>query len=263
MTRRLSAAFGLGALALSACAPLALLALWSVAGAWFYPALRPPTFTLEAWRTLASARARLGSAALTSLGLAVANGALAAAIAFPVGRALATLTGWRRRLGAALVFLPVAAPPIALGIGLQYSALALGLGGTPLGVLLAHAVPSVGFLSLYFLGIFSAFDRRLEDEARSLGATTAQVLRRVTLPLLRRPIAEAVLLGMLISWAQVPLTQLVGGGLVRTLPLEVLAYVRAGQDRYAAAGALLLVLPGLAAIAAARIAARRAEVPPL
>jgi putative spermidine/putrescine transport system permease protein len=86
-----------------------------------------------------------------------------------------------------------------------------------------------------------------------------QVRLLVTLPLLRRPLLEAWLLGFLVSWAQLPLTLVVGGGLISTLPLEVFAYMQAGQDRYAATGALLLLIPPLIALAATRAAAGRTE----
>ena len=246
-------------LALSAAGPLLLLLLWSVSREWFFPALLPPALTGDAWAQLAGGSA-LARAASASLALALACGAGATLVAFPIGRALARLRGWRRHAGAAAAFLPVAAPPIALGTGLQFFFLTLGLGGTAAGVLLAHLVPAAGYLSLYFLGIFSAFDERVEDEARTLGATPAQLLVHVTLPMLRRQLGEAFALGFLISWSQVALTLLIGGGVVRTLPLEVLAYVRAGQDRFAAAGALALTVPPVLALAAAHLAARRTEV---
>jgi putative spermidine/putrescine transport system permease protein len=264
--RRLARPFGravlVAALALSAVVPFALLALWSVSRQWFYPALLPPELTGESWRAVVGGGAALSRAAVASLVLAALTGALGCALALPVGRALDRLGGWRRHLGAAAAFLPVAAPPVAVGTGLQFFLLTLGLGGTALGVLLAHLVPAVGYLSLYFLGVFSAFDARVEEEARTLGATPLQVLRAVTVPMLRRQIAEAFALGFLISWAQVALTLLVGGGAVRTLPLEVFAYVRSGQDRFAATGALLLAVPPLVALAAVRLAARRTEVVP-
>jgi putative spermidine/putrescine transport system permease protein len=166
-------------------------------------------------------------------------------------------------VGAAFAFLPVAAPPMALAVGVQFFFLRLGLGGTALGVLLAHAVPAAGYLTLYFLGVFAAHDPAAEEAARTLGATARQTFWRVTLPALRRQVAEAAALGFLVSWAQVALTLLVGGGLVRTLPTEVFSYVRSGQDRYAAAGALLLGVPPLLALAAARVAARRTAIPTL
>ena len=245
-------------LAASAAVPLGLLAVWSVAGAWFYPALAPSAYSAEAWRQVAGGD--LAAAAGRSVALGAGAALLGTAAGLPVGRALARLAGWRRRLGAALAFLPVAAPPVALAVGTQLFFLRLGLGGTALGVLLAHTVPAAGYLALYFLGVFAAHDAGPEEEARTLGATARQAFWRVTLPALRRQVAEALALGFLVSWAQVAFTQLVGGGLVRTLPTEVFSYLRSGQERYAATGALLLSVPPLLALAAARVAARRAAV---
>ncbi|HEU4700159.1 MAG TPA: ABC transporter permease subunit [Gemmatimonadales bacterium] len=246
-------------LALSAAAPLVLLVAASVGRAWFFPALLPTELGLESWRDAFAPDARLAGAAATSLVLALGVGAVALGVAVPVGRALAGLAGWPRRLAAALVFLPVAVPPIALATGLQVTLLRLGLGGTLVGVLLAHAVPAAGYATLYALGVFTAYDRRLDEQARTLGAPPLEVLRRVTLPVLRRPLLEIFALAALVSWAQVPLTLVIGGGTVRTLPVEVLAYVRAGQDRWAATGALLLVLPALLALGPVVLGARRTE----
>ena len=249
----------LALLAVSSLAPFALLAAASVGRDWFWPALLPPRLSADAWRALLGGGARFAAAAATSAALALGTGVLAVVAGFPAARALARLHRRLRHLAAAALFLPVAAPPIALGVGLQVSFLTLGLGGTLAGVLLAHAVPAVAYAALYLLGVVAQLDPRLEDEARALGATPRQTLVRVVLPALRRPLAEAFVLGALVSWAQVPLTLLVGGGAVSTLPLEVLAYARAGQDRWAAAGALALVIPALAALAAVALGVRRTE----
>lgn len=248
-------------LATSALTPFGLLVAWSVGETWFYPALVPSGLTAESWRQVAGGA--LGVAAARSVALGAGTAVVGVALGLPVGRALAGLGGWRRGLGAALAFLPVAAPPLAVAVGVQYYFLRLGLGGTAAGVLLAHAVPAVGYLALYFLGVFAAYDAGPEEEARTLGASSWQALRLVTVPALRRQIAEAAALAFLVSWAQVALTQIVGGGLVRTLATEVFAYVRSGQDRYAATGALLLSAPPLLALAAARVVARRTAVPTL
>jgi putative spermidine/putrescine transport system permease protein len=144
------------------------------------------------------------------------------------------------------------APPIALGLGLQYVFVSLGLAGTTVGVIIAHVVPATSFLAIYFTGVFGAVDPRIEDEARSLGATPMQVWTRITIPIVKRPIGDALALGFLVSWAQVPLTLVIGGGIVRTLPLSVYDYVRSGETRYAATGALLLTVPPILALLAAR-----------
>lgn len=251
-------------LALSAVAPILLLLAWSGAGEWFWPSLLPTRWSAERWEALlaggSGSGGRLAGATVRSLGLGAATGVLASVLGLPIGRALAELGGWRRGVGAAAAFLPVAAPPLALAVGLQYSMLRLGLGGTLGGVLLAHLVPALGYTALFYLGVFTVFDARVEEAARTLGARRWQVLSRVTLPLLARPMIEAFVLGFLVSWAQVPLTLVVGQGMVPTLSVEILAYVRAGQDPLAATGALLLVVPPLLMMAAAGLAIRRTAV---
>lgn len=249
----------LAMLALSSVGPMVLLAVWSVSGAWFFPALLPRTVTLAAWRAAAGDHALL-SALGSSMLLASGTAILACVVAVPFGQLLARLAGWRRYVGAAAAFLPVAAPPLALGTGLQVAALAAGLGGTLFGVLLAHLVPAVGYLSLLFLGTFTLLDARPAEAARTLGATAWQVWWRVRLPQLRTPVVEAVAIGFLVSWSQFALTLVVGAGAVRTLPLQVYAYVQAGEDRAAAVGALLLILPPALAFASLRWAAVRTAV---
>ncbi len=250
----------LAALAVSSLLPLLVLLLQSVGVSWRWPLLLPEAYTTIAWRAIAGAA--LGAAALTSTLLALATAITSVLIALPVGRALATLrTPWRH-VAAALVFLPVAAPPIALGAGLQVATLQLGLGGTFAAVWMAHCVPAIGYASLLFLGVFGARDAHDEEAARSLGASRAQVWRFVLLPTLRGPIGDALAICFLVSWAQVALTLVIGGGAVRALPIEVLALVRAGQDREAAVGALLLVVPAMLALSALRAGARRTTALP-
>ncbi len=238
--------------------PLALLVVVSMSGGWRFPSLLGASPGVASWASLPLGR--LAQAALTSLTLAMATGGVAAGIGLPLGRALARLTGWRRALGAACAFLPVATPPLLVGIGLQYSLLRIGVSGSWTGVLLAHLVPAAGYTALFFLAVFTSWNFEIEGAARQLGATPLQTLRRVTLPLLRRPLVEAFLLGFLVSWAQVPLTLLIGQGRVRSLTVEVLSLISAGQDPVAAAGAILLVLPPIALMVAIGWAVREVEV---
>lgn len=235
--------------------PLILLPVASLAGQWFFPALWPETWDLGAWRRVGATHGLLRATAM-SIVLGVIAAAAGTAIALPTGRLLARLDGWPRHAFTAAVFLPVAAPPIALATGLHTLFLRAGLAGTFGGVALAHMVPVTGYLALFFLGVFLVHDDRAEAEARTLGGSAFQVLVHVTLPALRVPLTTALVLGFLISWAQVPLTLVIGAGLVSTLPLEVFAFMNAGDDRLAAATGVLLALPPLVAVGAGWAAQR-------
>jgi len=241
-----------------AVVPMALLAVVALSGGWRFPTLLGEAPGLSGLTELGTGP--LGAALWTSGGLALASAVASTALGLIAGRALARASGWTRVLGSMCAFLPVATPPLLIGIGLQFSFLSLGLAGTGTGVWLAHVVPATGYTTLYFLGIFTSWDFGIERAARRLGASRAAVLRRVVLPLLRRPLTEAALLGFLVSWAQVPLTLLVGRGRVRSLTVEVLSLLEAGQDPVAAAGALLLVLPPLLLIGVVTWGVREAGV---
>lgn len=246
-------------LVLSALLPVVVLIATSVGQEWFYPALLPGDVSLESWRA-ALTDARLGGALLTSVALAVSTGVIATAVGAWAGRAIAAASGWRRAIGAAAAFIPVAAPPIAVATGLHATVLLTGLGGSLVGVLLGHLVPAVGYTTLYFIGVFAVHDRGVEDAALTLGASRFTTLVRVVLPMLRPQLADSVLLGAIVSWGQVALTLLLGGGRVRTLPVEVMDFVVAGQDRFAATGSLLLIVPPLVAFAIVRLSARNTEL---
>lgn len=246
------------ALAVWALVPLALLVVVSLAGGWRFPTLLGFDPGGHAWAELASGP--LLSATGSSLVLGLATGLAATGIGVVAGRSLARGSGWRRSLGAMFAFLPVATPPLVLGVGLQFTFLRLGLGSTFVGVWLAHLIPAAGYTTLYFTGIFTAWNFGVETAARRLGATSWQIATRVVLPLLRRPLVEGVLLGFLVSWAQVPLTLLIGQGRVRSLAVEVLTLMQAGQDGIAAAGAILLTLPPLLLIGVAIWGTGEAEV---
>jgi len=258
---------------LQAILPLLFLALLSVGEGWFFPRLLPEQLTLAgwgealgvAWRAdgLPSGWGRLGRAASSSLLLGTLTATLGSGIALLAGRRLARLRGWRLHLATAGAFLPIAAPPVALGAGLHLIVLRGGLGGSHLGVLAGHLVPASAYLTLFFLGVFSLRDDRLQEGARTLGATSLQTLRLITFPTLAPAIATAWILGFLISWAQVPLTLILGGGAVSTLPVEVLAYASSGQDRHAAVGALLLTVPPLLLMAGMRWAFPSDELLPV
>lgn len=246
----------LAALGLSVVLPLVALLLAAFGLRWFFPALLPEAWSTESWQALGEGR--LLAALLESIGLGLIVGVVATALALPTGRTIARARGAIQHLGAAAAFLPVAVPPIALAAGLQLALLRAGMGGTRGAVLIGHLVPATGYLSLYFFGIFRGLDPEIEAAARTLGASRWQVIRRVLAPILARPVREAIALGFLVSWAQVPLTLVLGGGRVRTLATEVVAYVQAGQDRYAATAGLLLAIPAVLALAIARRSADRA-----
>ena len=247
----------LAVLAVWASAPIGVLILRALAESWRFPQILPAV-PAALPRLSAFGGARIVSALGTSLLLAVAAGLIGTMAGFAIAHSASRASRLFRSLTLAAAFLTVIAPPLALGVGVQVAILRLSLGGTFTGVLFAHLVPVIGYLTLFAVGVFGSLDPSLEDEARTLGASPRQVLVRVLVPLLGRRLGEAAILGALISWGQLAMTLLVGGGLVRTLPVELLSIVQSGDDRAGAIAALILSVPPMFAIGLLSVGARRA-----
>ena len=226
--------------------PLVPLAIWSFARGWRFPDLLPQVWTLDAWRQVLSE----GSGVLESLGLttaiALATTLLAALVGVPAGRALGLHDFRGKGLVLLLLAAPVIVPAIAIAPGLHGVFLRLGLTGTVEGVVLAHLIPVIPYMTLIMASVFAGFDTVQEDQARSLGASPLQVLRHVTLPAILPGLLTGALFAFLVSWSQYLLTLAIGGGRVQTLPLVLYGYASSGRNDLAGAIAIVYILPGLA-----------------
>jgi putative spermidine/putrescine transport system permease protein len=233
-------------LALWLVLPLVPLAIWSFARGWRFPDLLPRDWTLDAWRHAMAP----GSGVLESLGLttaiALATTLLAALVGVPAGRALGLHDFRGKGLVLLLLAAPVIVPAIAIAPGLHGVFLRLGLTGTVEGVILAHLIPVIPYMTLIMASVFAGFDTVQEDQARSLGASPLQVLRHVTLPAILPGLLTGALFAFLVSWSQYLLTLAIGGGRVQTLPLVLYGYASSGRNDLAGAIAIVYILPGLA-----------------
>lgn len=225
--------------------PLIPLGIWSVARGWRFPDLLPQTLTFDAWRYALSPTSGVIESLGVTTAIALAVTALSILIGVPAGRALGLHRFAGKRLVELLILAPAIVPGIAVVFGLHEIFLALGLAGTLPGVILAHLIPTLPYLILVMAGIFARFDTALEDQARSLGATRAQVFRHVTLPAILPGILVGGLFAFLISWSQYILTLVIGGGRVQTLPLLLFSFATSGRNDVTGAITVIYVLPGL------------------
>ena len=189
-----------------------------------------------------------GLATSASIGVAVTG--LALLVGVPAGRALGVYAFRGRRVVQVLLLAPAVVPPLAVLLGTHVVFLRLGLADSIAGVVLVQLVPAVPYVTVVMAGAFARYDVGHEDQARMLGAGAVRTAVSVTLPALRSSLAAAALFAFLISWSEYVLTLLIGGGVVRTLPLLLFAHLRTADYTEAAAVAVLLAAPPLVAIAA-------------
>jgi molybdate transport system permease protein len=175
--------------------------------------------------------------------------ALSTLLILPAGLALAWLLAryrWRgKSLVETLVALPLVLPPVATGLillklmgrrgplGRFLQEMGLEVVFTWRGVVLALAVMSFPLLVRGARVAFEEVDPRLEQAARTLGASRSRVFFTVTLPLAARGILGGTLLAYARSIGEFGATIMVAGsipGKTETLSLAIYQLVQLGRD---------------------------------
>jgi molybdate transport system permease protein len=196
--------------------------------------------------------------ALTAMRLSLVCSLAATALSIVLGLPLAWVQARGRFPGRsflrALTLLPVVLPPVVGGVALLsvfgrrglvgqwLEPLGIRLPFTTAGAILAETFVAMPFFVLSMEGVLSGLDRRLEDAARTLGATRWTVFRRVTMPLVRSSIAAGAALCWARALGEFGATITFAGnfpGRTQTIPLAV--YI-ALENRPDAGLALSLVL---------------------
>ncbi len=206
-----------------------VLAVWSVAGAWFYPALWPSSLTLNTW-----AQADMAPF-LNTLTLAAASALCATAVAV-------IWLEWGPSRYTAWLYLPLVLPVLPLAAGQYHVLLKAELDGTWTAVVWAHLLWVLPYTVLVLAGPYQGFDKRLALTARVLGLSGFAVCWRIKWPLLLRPLLAAMAVGFAVSVAQFLPTLFAGGGRWATVTTEAVALSAGGNRRVLAVHALLQVL---------------------
>jgi len=196
----------------------------------------------------------------------VLMGLLSTLVALPLATGVAWLLARRQFRGKpvveTLVTLPLVLPPVAtgylllqmLGVSAPVGRLLDGMGlevvFTWKAVVLAMVVMSLPLLVLTLRTGFEQIDRRFEQVAATLGASPWRVWTTVTLPLARRSIIVAALLGFARALGEFGATIVVAGGIpgqTQTLAVALFTFIESGRD--AEAREVLWVSLALAAAA--------------
>ncbi|MCB1093702.1 MAG: ABC transporter permease [Verrucomicrobiae bacterium] len=155
-----------------------------------------------------------------------------------VSMALGTLAAWalhryQSRLQKAhfgLVYLPIVAPDILMGISLGILFIAVGVDRNLGAITVAHITFCISYVALAVLARLQDFDNSIVDAARDLGATWPQAVWRVVVPLLAPGILAGGLLAFTLSIDDFVITFFVKGVGSDTLPLKIYSMTRHSRE---------------------------------
>ena len=220
----------------------------------------------------------IGPAAIAALLVSLKVAAVATGVALVPGIALGRLLARRnfpaKAVVETIVMLPMVLPPTAVGyLLLRLLARSGPLGQRTLGfdldLLLTWKAAALAALVMAFPLIartartaFEEVDPRLEAMARTLGLGPLRVFIEVTLPLARRGLFAAAIMGFSRAIGEFGATIIVAGnipGRTQTLALAIFEDIQAGRDEDAMPLLVLTVLIAFAAIYTVELLQRRGQ----
>jgi trehalose transport system permease protein len=206
---------------------------------------RPDLFitdpTLEWWQDVIEG-GQLVPPLIKSLVVATVTTALAIVIAAPASYVISRLRPALRYTIVIGLLVTRMFPEFMIGISVATRFSTLGLIDDYVGVILAHLIGALPFITWILVGTFETVPRDLEEAAAIDGASRMGALIRVVFPLALPGIAVASLFVWLYSWNEFLFARLLTTT-QNTLPLQVFQAIDRGSNQEMATVAAVLTLP--------------------
>lgn len=161
-----------------------------------------------------------------SLIIGIAAAVLATVLGLASAVALHAMKGPRKALLAGLFIAPLMTPHIIMAVSLFLFYTQLGLSGSMLGIILAHAILGMPFVMISAMAGLQKFDMRLMRAALSLGGSTWFCYRKVMIPILRPAIISGMLFAFITSFDEVIIVLFLADPASITLPIRLFEGIR-------------------------------------
>jgi putative spermidine/putrescine transport system permease protein len=148
------------------------------------------------------------------------------------------------------MLLPIVIPSIVYAIGVYKFFVDLALIDSFLGVALTHIVTGLPYVVITVSASLATFDMRLEQAARSLGATLWQTVRFVIIPNIMPGVLSGAIFAFIHSWDETVIVLFIAGRSIYTLPRRMWNDINENLDPVIAACAVMLIAVTLALLVA-------------
>lgn len=206
-------------------------------------------FTNDAWQD--AMRNSLQIAPVATL-LSVAFGTLAA-----IGLSQPHVP-FRRAIMAVLIS-PMIVPLIISAAGMYFFYSRVGLQGTYIGVVLAHAALGIPFVIITVTATLVGFDNSLTRAAANMGANPVTTFFRVQMPLILPGVISGGLFAFITSFDEVVVVLFVGSAGQKTLPWQMFIGLREQISPTILAVATILVIISICLLTVVELLRRRSE----
>jgi len=164
-----------------------------------------------------------------------------------------------RTLIMSLLISPMIVPLIISAAGMFFFYSRIGLQGTHLGVILAHAVLGTPFVVITVTATLIGFDNNLIRASQSLGASPTKTFFKVVVPLITPGVISGALFAFVTSFDEVVVVLFVGSYKQRTIPWQMFSGIREQISPTILAAATLLILITISLLTTLELLRRRTE----
>jgi putative spermidine/putrescine transport system permease protein len=164
-----------------------------------------------------------------------------------------------RRAIMAILISPMIVPLIISAAGMYFFYSRVGLQGTYIGVVLAHAALGIPFVIITVTATLVGFDRSLTRAAANMGANPVTTFFRVQMPLILPGVISGGLFAFITSFDEVVVVLFVGSAGQKTLPWQMFTGLREQISPTILAVATILVGISICLLTVVELLRRRSE----
>ena len=164
-----------------------------------------------------------------------------------------------RRAIMAILISPMIVPLIISAAGMYFFYSRIGLQGTYLGVVLAHAALGIPFVIITVTATLVGFDNSLTRAAANMGANPVTTFFRVQMPLILPGVISGGLFAFITSFDEVVVVLFVGSAGQKTLPWQMFTGLREQISPTILAVATILVVISVCLLTVVEMLRRRSE----
>ncbi|MEM6886524.1 MAG: ABC transporter permease [Pseudomonadota bacterium] len=164
-----------------------------------------------------------------------------------------------RRAIMAILISPMIVPLIISAAGMYFFYSRVGLQGTYIGVVLAHAALGIPFVIITVTATLVGFDNSLTRAAANMGAGPVTTFFRVQMPLILPGVISGGLFAFITSFDEVVVVLFVGSAGQKTLPWQMFTGLREQISPTILAVATILVVISIALLTVVEMLRRRSE----
>jgi putative spermidine/putrescine transport system permease protein len=164
-----------------------------------------------------------------------------------------------RRAIMAILISPMIVPLIISAAGMYFFYSRIGLQGTYLGVVLAHAALGIPFVIITVTATLVGFDRSLTRAAANMGAGPVRTFFKIQMPLILPGVISGGLFAFITSFDEVVVVLFVGSAGQKTLPWQMFTGLREQISPTILAVATILVAISIMLLTTVELLRRRSE----